>query len=311
MNGDGYSDIVIGASGYTNGQSGEGRAFVYHGSASGLSATANWTAESDQASAWFGQSVSTAGDVNGDGYSDIIIGALYYNNGQTNEGRAFVYYGNNGSGLRSTLQQYQAGTSTIVGPHGKTGEDGQIRFNGFAKSPLGRADGKLVYEYVENGSPFGSILTSSGEQFSYTDLGTTITGIELNENVGLIQQNKNYRWRERIKFSPINNPYQVYGPWRYYTSYQPTSFGSFKWPNIASLTDTIKVEAGWNLVSIPRLQANYSAGALFPGKSGSMFEYNTATRNYDSAPTLSCGKGYWVPMEIQILSSLLVWHQVL
>ncbi len=135
-------------------------------------------------------SVSTAGDVNGDGYSDIVIGAYQYDNSETNEGRAFVYYGNNGSGLRSTLQQYQAGTSTIVGPHGKTGEDGQIRFNGFAKNPFGRADGKLVYEYVENGSPFGSIVNFTGQQSGYTDLGTTITGIQLNEDVSGIQQNE-------------------------------------------------------------------------------------------------------------------------
>lgn len=38
-------------------------------------------------------SISTTGDVNGDGYSDIIIGAHLYDNGQSNEGRVFVYHG--------------------------------------------------------------------------------------------------------------------------------------------------------------------------------------------------------------------------
>ena len=37
-----------------------------------------WTAEGDQASAQFGRSVGTAGDVNGDGYSDVIVGADWY-----------------------------------------------------------------------------------------------------------------------------------------------------------------------------------------------------------------------------------------
>ncbi len=101
VNNDGYDDVIVGAYHYSNGQLDEGRAFVYHGSASGLSASANWTAESDQASTDFGYSVSSAGDVNGDGYDDVIVGANYYDNGQTDEGRAFVYHGS-ASGLSTT-----------------------------------------------------------------------------------------------------------------------------------------------------------------------------------------------------------------
>ncbi|MFZ1461562.1 MAG: integrin alpha, partial [Ignavibacteria bacterium] len=101
VNGDGYSDVIVGAETYSNGQSYEGAAFVYHGSASGLSLTSNWSGEKNQASAHFGYSVSTAGDVNGDGYSDVIIGAPDFDNGQTNEGAAFVYQGS-ASGLSLT-----------------------------------------------------------------------------------------------------------------------------------------------------------------------------------------------------------------
>jgi len=63
VNNDGYDDAIVGAHFYDNGQANEGRAFVFHGSASGLSATADWTAESDQAYSYFGRSVSGAGDV--------------------------------------------------------------------------------------------------------------------------------------------------------------------------------------------------------------------------------------------------------
>ncbi len=101
VNGDGYSDVIISAHRYDNGQNEEGRVYVFHGSASGLSSSPDWTAESDQAEAYFGHSVSTAGDVNGDGYSDVIIGARLFDNGQTNEGRAFVYHGSS-SGLSPT-----------------------------------------------------------------------------------------------------------------------------------------------------------------------------------------------------------------
>ena len=63
---------------YNNGQSFEGRAFVYQGSAGGLAIAPAWTAEGNQAGAQFGASVGTAGDVSGDGYSDVIVGAYGY-----------------------------------------------------------------------------------------------------------------------------------------------------------------------------------------------------------------------------------------
>jgi hypothetical protein len=101
VNGDGHADVIVGAHGYDNGQADEGRAFVYHGSAAGLAATAAWTAESDQADALFGFSVATAGDVNGDGYADVIVGAHGYDNGEGAEGRASVYHGS-AAGLAAT-----------------------------------------------------------------------------------------------------------------------------------------------------------------------------------------------------------------
>ncbi len=101
VNGDVYGDVVVGAPAYDNGQTNEGAAFVYYGSVSGLSATPDWTGESNQATANYGNSVSSAGDVNGDGYGDLVVGAPYYDGGQTNEGRAFLYLGS-ASGLSAT-----------------------------------------------------------------------------------------------------------------------------------------------------------------------------------------------------------------
>jgi hypothetical protein len=101
VNGDGYFDVIIGASRFSNGEENEGGAFVYYGSPSGLSASHNWSMESNQANAFFGVSVSSAGDVNKDGYADVIIGSSYYDNGETNEGRIFIYLGS-ASGLSKT-----------------------------------------------------------------------------------------------------------------------------------------------------------------------------------------------------------------
>ncbi len=93
VNGDGYDDVIVGIPSYSNGEANEGAAVIYTGSAVGFSIFPTYGVESNQANAYFGHSVSTAGDVNGDGYDDVIIGAHLFNNGHTDEGAAFLYYG--------------------------------------------------------------------------------------------------------------------------------------------------------------------------------------------------------------------------
>src|SRR5262245_1217833 len=93
VNGDSYGDVIVGAPKFTNGEAAEGRAYVYLGSSTGLAATPVWTAESDQAGAWFGECVASAGDVDDDGFSEIIVGSSFFDGGESNEGRAFLYMG--------------------------------------------------------------------------------------------------------------------------------------------------------------------------------------------------------------------------
>ena len=102
VNNDGYGDVLIGAYGYDNGHADEGRVYGYLGSASGVAATANVVIESNQVGAFYGYSVGFAGDVNNDGYDDVIVGVPSYDNGQANEGRAIVYYGS-ATGINSVV----------------------------------------------------------------------------------------------------------------------------------------------------------------------------------------------------------------
>ena len=101
VNGDGYPDVIVGAEWLTNGHFREGRAYVYPGSARGLLTVPIWTAEVNQHGAVFGHSVASAGDVNGDGYDDVIVGAQGYDNGQEDEGAAFLYLGSS-TGISSS-----------------------------------------------------------------------------------------------------------------------------------------------------------------------------------------------------------------
>jgi hypothetical protein len=95
LNDDGYDDVIIGANRYDAGEEDEGAAFVYLGSAAGIPigdpSTAAIQFESDQAGAWMGWSASGAGDVNGDGVVDVIVGAPLFNAPSSGEGAVFVY----------------------------------------------------------------------------------------------------------------------------------------------------------------------------------------------------------------------------
>src|SRR5262249_46836062 len=71
------------------------------GSATGLSPTPIFTVESNVAGARLGFSVATAGDVNGDGFSDVLFAAPFLSDDQTSEGRVYLFTGS-GQGLHTT-----------------------------------------------------------------------------------------------------------------------------------------------------------------------------------------------------------------
>ncbi len=93
VNGDAFADVIVGAPHYSGSLPDEGGVFVFHGSALGLEGNASWTAVSGQTASGFGISVSTAGDVNQDGFDDVLVGANQYTHEHANEGGIFVYLG--------------------------------------------------------------------------------------------------------------------------------------------------------------------------------------------------------------------------
>src|SRR6185436_2718723 len=100
VNGDGYDDLAVGAPNYQDDQIQEGRVFLYLGSPGGLPTLPSWTADGNQQQGQFGSVVAGAGDVNGDGYADLLVTTPvgYPVQGL---GRAVVYHGS-ASGLPAT-----------------------------------------------------------------------------------------------------------------------------------------------------------------------------------------------------------------
>jgi hypothetical protein len=92
-NQDGYDDVLVGAHFYDDDQPNEGAAFLFLGWPHGLSLEPLWEAWGDKADAEFGFAVAGTGDVNGDGYADLVSGAPAYKRETVKVGRAFAYYG--------------------------------------------------------------------------------------------------------------------------------------------------------------------------------------------------------------------------
>lgn len=92
VNGDGYPDVIVGAWGSNAGGLNSGRAYVYFGGP-GMDAVADRTFTGADANNRFGSSVGTVGDVNNDGYADVIVGAYGNSAGGTEAGRAYVFFG--------------------------------------------------------------------------------------------------------------------------------------------------------------------------------------------------------------------------
>lgn len=123
LNADGYDDVIVGSTGADPGNRYEaGSAYAYSGANGSLLYQWDGVNEDDE----FGTSVSTAGDMNGDGFDDVIIGAAYSSPGGLQyAGAAYVF-----SGLNGTLMHQWDGTADSdtfglsVSSAGDTNQDG-------------------------------------------------------------------------------------------------------------------------------------------------------------------------------------------
>lgn len=187
INHDGFDDVVIGSDNYklSSGTGSFGAAFIYYGSSSGL-----LTDETNvqilvgvEKASQFGYSVSGIGDVNGDTFDDVLIGAIAYTNEQSNEGAVYLYKGSENGLDTIPFWQFENNVATSSLGYAISGV-GDLNKDGFADFAVGApyydldttfselTDEGIVYFFLGSG-----ILLNEAPDWS-------VTGSDANDHFG-------------------------------------------------------------------------------------------------------------------------------
>jgi hypothetical protein len=174
VNDDGFDDLLVGAPDYETTLPGEGQVYLYLGGPDGLSTVPADQGSSQQSIAYLGRFVGPAGDTNGDGFDDVLLGAVAWDDIAVDGGLAAVVLGS-ASGIADLPDYEVAGPGAgdqygwAIGPRaGDANGDGygDILFGGR------HAEGTQVDE--------GIAIVFYGSAIGITGAGTTST--ESNQN---------------------------------------------------------------------------------------------------------------------------------
>ncbi|PIZ54139.1 hypothetical protein COY26_00030 [Candidatus Woesearchaeota archaeon CG_4_10_14_0_2_um_filter_33_10] len=171
VNGDGYSDVIVGSYNNSDNGLGTGQAYIYFGGANITGdmdlSHADVTLNGTENESFFGGVLSCARDVNGDGYSDVIVGADEADAGGTDRGQAFVFFG--GPDMLSSINVTNADL-TINGSSDEDGMGAGVTYGDFNKDgysdvvvgaygvDAGGTDRGQVYIYYGTGKRWKNIF---------------------------------------------------------------------------------------------------------------------------------------------------------
>ncbi len=225
INGDGIADLIVGARGGDDGGDMAGEAYIIYGKAGtdgmqfgttvtdgggtrqvldttgGLGPSDGFILQGDAGEDNLGWSVSGAGDVNGDGFDDLIVGATGGDDGGEGAGEAYVIYGGTHLGEVVTTAQTLTGMTTtapagadaaaveaaaraafLLGGAGndrlEAHADTTVLYGGAGDDVLSLADGD--FRRVDGGSGSDTLVLAASLTLDFTDAAVRgrVRGIE-------------------------------------------------------------------------------------------------------------------------------------
>ncbi|MBN1774591.1 MAG: FG-GAP repeat protein [Deltaproteobacteria bacterium] len=163
VNADGFGDLLVGAQQNDVPSLGTGAAYLYLGGAAGLRPEPDAALDDPwpQVDSLFGSAAASAGDIDADGFCDLVVGARARYGETRNEGAVFVFRGSASGvvegwvqGLRSPAPQPEAAFGFVLGPAGDGNGDGYADLAVATPDQDGsEADEGAVFWYP--GGPFG------------------------------------------------------------------------------------------------------------------------------------------------------------
>lgn len=171
VNGDGFDDVIVGAPNENNQAITAGAAYIY----SGADGTRLRKGTGEWSWAQYGHSVSGAGDVNGDGFADVIIGAY---GSFSFDGAAYLHSGGDGTLL---YRWYSEGQTPTYDLGWSVSDAGDVNGDGFADVVIGDPqywDGNVVWAGSARVYGFDAYMSLSNYEVSAASGGTIFTALQ-------------------------------------------------------------------------------------------------------------------------------------
>lgn len=243
-----------------------------------------------------GLSVSSLGDIGGDGYGDIVAGVPYaVTNPSSPSWNPFIFYygGNEALSISTPTVQYQnfttsSGGHNVMTQTGTASDHCGVNIGHKGISHLGRSQGKFVWEVIAKGDEFATV-SSDPELLNYYAEGIATSSPVLDKNSSFERidvthqdefepnsggdvlntttaisgnyQDLSYRWRCRMKYQPsLAIDGQAYGRW-YYPGLGDKHNGNFKVECSQSVCGNVPFE---EQVGVEELVTSESSLSVYP-----------------------------------------------
>jgi hypothetical protein len=171
VNGDGYSDVIVGA---PNAEMSKGKAYIYYGGTGGARQP-DVRLFQNISGDHLGRVVASAGDFNGDGYDDVLVGSPYNNANGSFAGKVTLYFG---GAQMDTVEDVSFHGATFNSYFGEAIRSaGDINKDGYGDIIIGRAYAGLNegMAYVYYGGP----IPNNVPDLTFSNIGTihSVSGI--------------------------------------------------------------------------------------------------------------------------------------